>query len=207
LRVARRLGARDLLVHRLRRDAHSAPRGIGIAQRGIGLAQRSNVMAAQDALPLDDVRWRVLIALADTLIPEDDYPSASAAGFRRFVERNTADLREPLGQIVGGLDALASMGFGGLSESERHAVVERIDRDDAPWSVETSPRWLRRVLAIVAQSYYADPDNGGNSGAASWRMLGFDPSGQRALPPTAERVPSAIDSRAVRDEYDAIVVG
>ena len=38
-------------------------------------------------------QWRVLLALGDTLIPRDDFPSPSEAGLRAFVERNAASWR------------------------------------------------------------------------------------------------------------------
>jgi hypothetical protein len=57
---------------------------------------------------LDAVRWRTLLALADTLIPEDEFPSASAAGFRAFVERNAAALNAVVARSLVGIDALTA---------------------------------------------------------------------------------------------------
>jgi choline dehydrogenase-like flavoprotein len=66
--------------------------------------------------------------------------------------------------------------------------------------------WFRRLCDLVAEGFYADPGNGGNAGAASWRMIGYEP-----------RLPEApalrFDYAAFREappedaKYDAIVVG
>jgi len=157
---------------------------------------------------LDATRWRTLLALADALIPQDEYPSASAAGFRVFVQHNAADLDAVVTRSLHGLDALAAIGFADMREDERRAIVERLASDAPPsdW-LESSSRWLRRLLAIVAQSYYGDPDNGGNADGASWRMVGFDPAPKRPLRArTIARLPT-IDGAALRTEYDAIVIG
>ena len=157
---------------------------------------------------LDERRWRTLLALADTLIPRDEFPSASDAGFRTFAERNAADLDAWVAQSLNGLDALDAIGFADAADAERRAIVERLaaDAPPSPWS-ESSARWLQRWLAIVAQSYYGDPDNGGNAGAVSWRMVGFDPAPKRPLPPAAARPLRTIDDGALRGSYDVIVVG
>jgi choline dehydrogenase-like flavoprotein len=162
---------------------------------------------ADDAL-LTDSRWRTLLALADTLIPRDDYPAASEAGFRSFVERNAADVGATIERSFAGLDALTASGFSDAPPDRRRAMVERLDADDppTPWP-EPSARWLRRLLAIVAQSYYGDPANGGNAGAASWRMVGFDPAPKRPMPTSLSQRLATIGAHALRDEYDAIVVG
>ena len=153
---------------------------------------------------LDATRWRTLLALADALIPQDAYPSASAAGFRAFVERNAADLDPTFARSMPGLDALTAIGFADLAQNEQSAIVERLAADAPPgdWS-EPSSRWLRRLLGIVAQSYYGDA----NAGATTWRMVGFDPAPKRPLPTRAAAKLPTVDGSALRGEYAAVIVG
>ncbi len=61
---------------------------------------------------LTDRQWRVLLALGDTLIPRDAFPSASEAGLRSFLERNSKDFGAPLiERIRAGIDALIALDF------------------------------------------------------------------------------------------------
>lgn len=70
----------------------------------------------------------------------------------------------------------------------------------------TREEWFARLCDLVAEGFYADPGNGGNEGAASWRMIGYEPR----LP--AEPLPR-FDYAAYREappdgaRYDAIVIG
>ncbi len=129
---------------------------------------------------LTERQWRVLLALGDTLIPRDAFPSASEAGLRAFLERIQADLGDStIERLRAGIDVLVMLDFDLLSAERQRDVVEQLQADDppAPWP-ERSSRWLRTMLALVEQSYYADAD----AGRVSWPMVGFDPAPKRPLP-------------------------
>jgi len=154
---------------------------------------------------LTDRQWRVMLALGDTLIPGDAYPAASEAGLRSFIERNWTDFgAEWTERLRAGIDALAALDFERLSAERQRDIVKRLEADDPslPWP-ERGGRWLRTVIAIVSQSYYADPAGG----AASWPMVGFDPAPKRALPRVESRPLPTVRVDQLRSEYDAIVVG
>ncbi len=93
---------------------------------------------------LSETDWTVLESLADEVIPADDFPSASEAGFRQFLTQNWQD-------VIG----------------ENHDRLRQLlaDRSLAshPWFVNA-----------VGESYYADPTNGGNYGGASFFMIDFE---------------------------------
>jgi hypothetical protein len=154
---------------------------------------------------LTDRQWRVLLALGDTLIPRDAFPSASEAGLRSFLERNSTDLGALLiERIRAGIDVLIALDFDLLAGERQRDVVQRLESDEppAPWP-ERSSRWLRTMIALVSQGYYADPD----AGRTSWPMVGFDPAPKRPLPliDSAPLRTARVDE--VRAEYDAVVVG
>jgi len=127
-------------------------------------------------IQLDETAWLRLEALADEVIPTDAFYSASETGFREFLTRNWND-------VVGGRDdALAALIAG-----------DPLDRHD----------WFIRA---VAESYYSDPNNGGNYGAASFRMIGFNYTPQLEIPyelPPYERP----DMEALAPHYRVIVIG
>lgn len=87
-----------------------------------------------------------------------------------------------------------------LAAEHQFEVIESLlDDDDYRWFAQ-----------LVSGGYYADPDNGGNDGAASWAMLDWrrDPAG--GWPPTPERQsPSQIvvEPSRLAGRYDAIVIG
>ncbi len=67
--------------------------------------------------------------------------------------------------------------------------------------------FLHQVIAIVTQSYYGDPENGGNRDGVSWDRIGFRPGPKRPvvepdLPPL-----QVTDPRELDRHYDAVVVG
>jgi choline dehydrogenase-like flavoprotein len=94
--------------------------------------------------PLDESVWQRLEALADVVIPSDAFYSASETGFRAFLTRNWGDV------MTGREDRLRALLAG--EPLEHH-------------------EWFVRA---VAESYFGDPDNGGNYGGASFRMIGFE---------------------------------
>jgi choline dehydrogenase-like flavoprotein len=125
---------------------------------------------------LTDADWQRLEALADEVVPDDDFFSASETGFREFLTRNWVDA------IGDREDALRALLAG-----------DSLARHD----------WFVRV---VAESYYSDPENGGNYGSASFRMIGFDYRPQIEIPhelPYYDRP----DIDALAPHYSVIVVG
>jgi hypothetical protein len=108
-----------------------------------------------------------LRAAIDRLIPADDFPSASQAHVDRFV------VALPEGELGGdetrllreGLDTLFGTGFHALASEAQDAHLATLER---------SP-FFELLLRLANEGYYADPANGGNAGAASWRMVGWEP--------------------------------
>lgn len=156
-----------------------------------------------------DVSPDLITAVVDTIIPADDYPSASAAGALTFWWRVlTGDRREwvprvrrVLTAVEGTSRRLVGSGFVAATDQNRLRVLETlIDHRDYRW-----------FATLVNDAYYADPGNGGNSGAASWRMLDWTPDPPGGWPSGIEPRPydrSAIIRRdELADHYDSVVVG
>jgi hypothetical protein len=112
---------------------------------------------------------RTLRALLDTLIPEDETPSASALGIDAALfdrARRSVDYRRVIEEGVGWLDsAAATLGarsFAAASEAQRIAIVQQAERA----ALRTLPRVLfDRVREDALQLYYAEP--------RTWRALGY----------------------------------
>lgn len=156
-----------------------------------------------------DVSPRLLTVLVDTIVPADDYPSASESGGLAFLWRVlTGDRREWAARVRRVLAIVAATSrsrtgapFEAGTDADRLAVLEELSRDrDYQW-----------FASLVSNGYYADPENGGNEGAASWRMLGWRPDPPGGWP--SETGPRAYDRSAMirrdqlADRYDAVVIG
>lgn len=107
----------------------------------------------------------VLRAVLDTIIPPDRDPGATDLGVDDFVlailaQERTAEAPE----IWAGLARLGP-GFVGLDAAGRLARIEQVAAE--PWFV--------LLAELAAEGYYADPGNGGNRGARSWAMVGYEP--------------------------------
>jgi len=133
-----------------------------------------------------------LRALLERLIPADDFPGALAAGTDHFIVALLAgDAADEATGIALGLEqldaeAVARHGtertFASLAIGQQDALLLALERGEpaTPWPMPpTAAAFLNRMVTLTAEGFYADPANGGNRDAASWRMVGYDPR----LPP------------------------
>ncbi|MCJ1715788.1 GMC oxidoreductase [Curtobacterium sp. VKM Ac-2922] len=121
-----------------------------------------------------------LTALVDVVVPEDDHPSASQAGALGFLDSVLADRPDWLARF----EDVAAHGTGSTH-----------------WD------WFAE---LVVGGYYADPGNGGNADRVSWRMVDWQPEPlggwPTAVPVDTDR-PVTVHPSALRDRYDAVVIG
>ena len=171
----------------------------------------------------DDLRnlrnRRALRALVDRLVPADDYPSGWDAGVGDFLERIlTTELPDRVPVLAAGLDGVdaeARERFGGtdfaaLTDGQRDEIVAdaRNGRTCTTWPLGTPEEFVRLLISLTTQGFYADPENGGNRDAVSWRMVGFRPAPEGtswASDPRSDLPLTPFDE--VGSHYDAIVVG
>ncbi|WP_342359569.1 GMC family oxidoreductase [Terrarubrum flagellatum] len=146
------------------------------------------------------LRDKLLAAVVDRLIPADADPGAIEAGTLSFV---MARLSDASSDFIAALDE----GLAAVDDSARRLVGRSFleaspeERDHALASHEKDA-WFSALGEFAAEGFYADPGNGGNRDAASWRMIGYDPNLPERAAPTAR-----ISQPALKDNYDAIVVG
>jgi hypothetical protein len=119
------------------------------------------------ALEADAERLRVAI---DAVVPADDFPSASEAGGLRFWSLITGserpDWTDRVIAVLALLDRRSGALFARLDVDAGSAVLDGLVEDpDFVWFAQ-----------LVNAGFYADPGNGGNDDAVSWRMLGWSPA-------------------------------
>ena len=170
----------------------------GLPGTGDELPERTRLM---DVLEAETERLRVAI---DAVVPADDFPSASEAGGLRFWSLITGSERpEWADRVIAVLDLLDRRSggrFAGLDVDARAAVLDGlVDDPDFVWFAQ-----------LVNAGFYADPGNGGNDDAVSWRMLGWSPAPAGGWPAEDVWVPDRgpiIRRDQVAARYDAVVVG
>lgn len=136
-----------------------------------------------------------LRAAMDRIVPRDEWPGATDAGADAYVLRQLAgdcvaeaeDFRAGLASLDAEARAAHGEGFAALTPAAQDALLGAIERGEVrtAWPVGAAA-WFARLVELTAEGYYADPGNGGNRGAVSWKMLGYDPRTPRR-PMLAER--------------------
>ncbi|MGK7651000.1 gluconate 2-dehydrogenase subunit 3 family protein [Roseovarius sp. B08] len=173
------------------------------ATSGVALTKPQHAFAALDDQPfafLTETEARMLAALCDTLIPEDEYPSASQAGVVDFIDLQMAG---PYGHGEGlymkgpffegkpsqgyqlpllpselmreGLSRLeqAESGFALMEDARRNDVVTAMSEGELDMGDLPSDAFFDEVWKLTNQGFFADPIYGGNENYAGWRMVGF----------------------------------
>jgi choline dehydrogenase-like flavoprotein len=127
-------------------------------------------------IDLGEHQWQELQARADEVIPHDAFYSASETGFRDFLSRNWTD-------VVGDHEADLPVLLAGAPLGEHD--------------------WFVRA---VAESYFSNPENGGNYAEAGFRSIGFDYRPQIDIP---DELPHCTppDIAALAPHYRVIVIG
>jgi choline dehydrogenase-like flavoprotein len=144
----------------------------------------------------------LLEAVVDRIIPADEDPGALAAGTLGFVRDRLIQASTLSNSVRAGLQALddaaqARMGrsFVELDEDQRDGVL----------ALQYDKPWFRALAEIVAEGFFADPGNGGNDTAASWRMIGYEPRLPMHGTPHVRLKQHALPD--LDQVFDAIIVG
>jgi len=124
-----------------------------------------------------------LRAVVDCLIPPDDFPGAYDAGVCDYLERLfQTDLAAQSEFFLAGLnsidaEALARFNkpFTNLTPDQKLSTLAAIESSqvETPWSI-SPPLFFEMLVNTTAEGYYSDPQQGGNRGAISWLMTGFE---------------------------------
>jgi len=132
---------------------------------------------------LTDQQQQTMRALLDCLIPPDDFPGAWDAGVGEYLTRLfESDLASQLDLYRSGLDAieaesLARFGtsFCFVTPDQQSNILLAIESGDVLTFWQLHPKqFLDLLVNTTAEGFYSDPQQGGNRGAISWVMTGFE---------------------------------
>ena len=142
----------------------------------------------------------LLRAVIDRLLPADEFPSATGFGADRYILQMLDSDAEPVRELIRyGLGELDRQQFLTLDAAKQDALLKALEGEV----------WSGRLVELTAEGTYADPGNGGNRDAASWKMLGYEhrlPDGPDGPPKRADPKPGIYGPSGVAD-WDVIVIG
>jgi hypothetical protein len=127
-----------------------------------------------------------LRAAADRIVPPDEASGAADAGAADFIlGLLIRDLPGEQGNYLAGLDGIDresrqiyGKAFPSLSAGEQDELLKAIEEDRVKTEWPISPRnFFRMLVEHVLEGFYADPGNGGNRDAVSWKMIGYRAEG------------------------------
>ncbi|MEV0384882.1 gluconate 2-dehydrogenase subunit 3 family protein [Nonomuraea sp. NPDC050643] len=124
-----------------------------------------------------------LSALVDTVVPADEYPSGTAAGVLDYLGgqfgRDLAGMRAYYAAGLDAVDAEAGQvhgtSFDLLEPARREELLRALEAGGTrtTWPFDAAV-FVSTLVGHVMEGFYADPGNGGNRDAVSWRMIGFE---------------------------------
>lgn len=140
-------------------------------------------------------------AVADCLIPPDDFPGGAEAGVPIFLDRQLSGhyrrhqelYREGLAALDRAALGAAGKRFHQLPSEEQTELLQSVEQGKPPAAWGSSPdprRFFGIVLGHTHQGFYGDPRHGGNRAQLGYLMLG--------VPATNVRGRSQHDSRLVQ---------
>jgi hypothetical protein len=103
----------------------------------------------------------LLLAVIDRIVPADADPGALDLGTDAYVRRRLDAQPALAAEIAAGLGALGD--FLALDAAGRDAALRAVE----------SRAWFTALVELVQEGFWADPGNGGNRDALSWRIIGY----------------------------------
>lgn len=122
----------------------------------------------------------LVAALAEQIVPADEYPGARSAGVVFYIDGILAGRygRFYVHQYQQGLKLVDEISqkqfdhtFVSLSMEQQTSVLRGMESGAAG---EEARKFFLRILQHTMEGYYGDPGHGGNREKASWKMLGFE---------------------------------
>ncbi|MEX2388398.1 MAG: gluconate 2-dehydrogenase subunit 3 family protein [Phycisphaeraceae bacterium] len=132
---------------------------------------------------LSETQRQLHRALVERIAPADDWPGAWEAGAEAYLQRQLAgDLaawQATFERLLAAIDAEAhhvhGQSFTALSAPAQDALLLACESSEN----DLLSTGFRRLVEVTLEGFYADPANGGNAGAVSWRMIGYEPDPKR----------------------------
>lgn len=150
-----------------------------------GIIAGCNTPRHSGRLFLDDNEARLLEAIAEQIIPTDEWPGGRDAGVVTFIDRQLAGpyrrfqqtYRNGLAGITAICQTQARKRFEELSWEEQTSFLRDMESgklDEGLWKGGFGRRFFEMLRSHSLQGYYGSPRHGGNKNYVSYKMIGLD---------------------------------
>jgi gluconate 2-dehydrogenase gamma chain len=151
----------------------------------VGFIAGCNPPPPSGRLFLEDNEASLLEAIAEQIIPTDDWPGGRDAGVATFIDRQLAgpyrrfqqDYRNGLAGITAICQRRSRKRFEELSWDEQTSFLQEMEfgkLDEGPWKDGFGKRFFEMLRRHSLQGYYGSPRHGGNRNYVSYKMIGLD---------------------------------
>lgn len=155
-------------------------------------------------------------AVADRIIPKDEWPSATDAGVLAYLELQVKeDSSTWIDFVEPGLHALEAEAithyqhpFSELPTNKQDELLHAVECGNVQdWPVSPQ-QFFQTILSLIIEGYYGNPESGGNREGKSWDMIGFRPGVvSETSVPIQENDITQVTFNQLQDRYDAVIVG
>ena len=157
----------------------------GMLAAGIGFLSGCLNFRKSDAQELSDDETRLLGAIAEQIIPADEWPGGREAGVVNFIKtqldgpyrRFREDYRNGLAAIESTCIARYQKKFEQLSWDQQNSFLKEMESgnlNDGPWKNGFGQRFFELLRTHSLQGFYGSPRHGGNKNFISYKMMGLD---------------------------------
>jgi gluconate 2-dehydrogenase gamma chain len=134
---------------------------------------------------LDEPEITLLDAIAEQIIPTDDFPGGKWANVSNFIDKQLDSLyrkhqvvyREGLSAFGKSVIQMKGKKFEDLLFGEQTAILEKMEAGEFPgdyWKDHPPAGFFDMVRQHCLQGFYGSPVHGGNRDYISYQMLGLD---------------------------------
>lgn len=156
-----------------------------VGASAVSIIAGCNTPPRSGRLVLEDNEASLLGAIAEQIIPTDDWPGGRDAGVVTFIDRQLAGPYQRFRQIyregLAGITAICQKRsrkrFEELSWDEQTSFLKEMESgklDEGPWNNGFGKRFFEMVRSHSLQGYYGSPRHGGNKNYISYKMIGLD---------------------------------
>ena len=157
----------------------------GIIAAGVSFLSGCFNLRKVDSRVLSDEETFLLGAIAEQIIPTDEWPGGRDAGVVNYIETQLAgpyrrfqsDYHKGLAAIKSTCMSRYGKKFEALLWDEQTAFLKEMEAgrlSDGPWRNGFSRHFFELLRSHSLQGFYGSPRHGGNKNYVSYKMMGLD---------------------------------